>query len=219
MAPSLEGGLPDLVNSLKFSSIAALLMVALALVLGHHAVRKGPRREALVFVLSFLPLAFGPILFGSGLIRTWNQTWLEDSYRHNPIYDTWAIVVLMLAGKYLPFALAAVMTSIKRFDRRYEEAAAVSGASWGRRLPTIVSRLAWKGLAGGFVLGFIFSLRELDTIVLIQSGNRTAMMKIYTWVHTAYEANVASLSLVLMVVIALPLLIFSLVTARRVSVV
>ena len=62
----------------------------------------------------------------------------------------------------------------------------------------VVSPLAWKGIVAGFVLGFIFSLRELDTIVLIQSGNRTAMMKIYTWVHTAYEANVASLSLVLM---------------------
>ncbi len=218
LAPSTDGGLMDLLNSLKYSGLAALLMVALALVIGHYAVRKGPRRESLFFVLAFLPLAFGPILFGSGLIRTWNQTWLEID-RHNPIYDTWGIVVVMLAGKYLPFALAAIMTSIKRSDPRYEDAAAVAGASWLRRMVAVVSPLAWKGIAAGFVLGFIFSLRELDTIVLIQSGNRTAMMKIYTWVHIAYEANVASLSLVLMGVIALPLLIYSLITARRMSVV
>jgi len=218
LSPSVDGGMSDLLNSLKFSALAAVLMVVLALIIGHHAVRKGPRREALVFVLAFLPLAFGPILFGSGLIRTWNHTWLEFS-KHNPIYDTWGIVVLMMAGKYLPFALAAVMTSIKRSDPRYEEAAAVSGAGWGRRMRAVVSPLALKGIAAGFVLGFIFSLRELDTIVLIDSGNRTAMMKIYTWVHTAYEANVASLSLVLMAVIALPLVIYSLITARRISVV
>ena len=216
--PGIDGGLMDLLNSLRFSGMAAVLMIVLAVVLGHWAVRKGPRRESLVFVLAFLPLAFGPILFGSGLIRTWNHTWLEDSYRHNPIYDTWGIVVLMMAGKYLPFALAAVMTSIKRFDRRYEEAAGVAGASWIRKMLAVVTPLAWKGIVAGFVLGFIFSLRELDTIVLIQSGNRTAMMKIYTWVHTAYEANVASLSLVLMGVIALPLLVYSLITARRMSV-
>jgi iron(III) transport system permease protein len=219
MAPATDGGLPDLLNSLMYSGLAALLMVLLATVIGHHAARRGPRREALVFCLAFLPLAFGPILFGSGLIRTWNHTWLENANRHNLIYDTWGIVVLMMAGKYLPFALAAVMTSVKRLDRRYEEVAAVAGAGGLRRMLSVVSPLTAKGIAAGFVLGFVFSLRELDTIVLIQSGNRTAMMKIYTWVHTAYEANVASLSLVLMLTIALPLIIYSLVTARRMSVV
>jgi len=211
------GGLPDLVNSLLFAGAAGLVMTALAVVLADFMVRRGPRMEALVLSLSFLPLAFGPILFGAGLIRTWNHAWLEVD-RFNYIYDTPAIVVLMLAGKYLPFALAAVWSSMKRIDPGYEEAAATSGVGWVRRLLGVVTPLAWKGIVAGFILGFVFSLRELDTIVLISAGNRTAMMKIYTWVHTAYEANVAALSLVLTLVIGLPFVLYSLLTSRRVKV-
>jgi hypothetical protein len=44
------------------------------------------------------------------------------------------------------------------------------------------------------------------------------MMKIYTWVHIANDAKVAALSLVLVLLIALPFLLYSLVTARRVHV-
>ena len=77
--------------------------------------------------LAMLPLAFGPIMYGAGLMRTWNQAWLEVG-GHNFIYDEWVMVVLLLVGKYLPFALAAVASSMRRLDPGYEEAAAVSGA-------------------------------------------------------------------------------------------
>ena len=53
LSPSTDGGLMDLLNSLKFSGLAAILMVLLALIIGHYAVRKGPRRESLFFVLAF----------------------------------------------------------------------------------------------------------------------------------------------------------------------
>ncbi|MCU0725970.1 MAG: ABC transporter permease subunit [Planctomycetes bacterium] len=211
------GALPDVLNSLFFSALAAAGMTILALVLARHAVRHGPRREALILSLAFLPLAFGSILYGVGLIRTWNHPWLEID-RVNPVYDTFVIVVLMLIGKYLPFAFAAVMTSLRRIDPRFEEAGAVCGARPFRRASALALPLARGGLAGGFILGFVFSMRELDTIVLISAGNRTAMMKIYTWVHTAYESSVAALSLVLVALIALPFLLHWLVAARRVRV-
>jgi iron(III) transport system permease protein len=211
------GGLAQVGNSLVFAAIAAAAMCLLAPVLAHHMVRKGPRREALIFTLSMLPLAFGPIMFGVGLIRMWNQPWLEVE-RHNPIYDTGVIVVFLLVGKYLPFALAAVTSSMKRVDPGYEEAAAVSGAGRLRRMLTVVSPLVARGIAAGFVLGFVFALRELDTIVLFSAGNDTAMKKIYQWVHFAHDANVAALSLVLVVLIALPLVLFWLLTARRIRV-
>jgi iron(III) transport system permease protein len=211
------GALPDVLNSLLFSAAAAAGMTVLALILGRYAARHGPRREALVLSLAFLPLAFGSILYGVGLIRTWNHSWLEID-RVNPVYDTWVIVVLMLIGKYLPFAFAAVVTSLRRIDPRFEEAGAVAGAHPLRRTTSLTIPMARGGLAAGFVLGFVFSMRELDTIVLISSGNRTAMMKIYTWVHTAYESSVAALSLVLTALIALPFLLYWLVLARRVRV-
>lgn len=215
--PNAVAALEDVGNSLFFAAVAGALMTVLALVLAHHAVRRGPGRERLVLALAFLPLAFGPILYGVGIIRTWNRPWLEiDGF--NPVYGSWVVVVIMLVGKYLPFALAAVSSSLSRLDPAYEEAAAVSGAGGLRRILRVVAPLTVRGIAAGFVLGFVFALRELDTIVLIPSGNRTAIMKVYTWVHTAYETNVAALSLVLMALIGLPFLLYALLFARRVRV-
>jgi iron(III) transport system permease protein len=199
----------DLRHSLTFGVLAAIGMALLAGILGHHMVRKGPRRESLILTLAFLPLAFGPIMFGAGLIRTWNQPFLETAGRWNPIYQTGIIVVFMLVGKYLPFALAAVTSTMRRIDPGYEEAAAVSGVRWGRRMLEIVSPLAARG---------IFSVRELDTVVLLTAGNRTVMMKIYTWVHVAHDADVAALSLVLVVLITTPFVLWSIFTARRIRV-
>ncbi len=211
------GALPDVLNSLLFSGAAAAAATVIALVLARHAVWHGPRREALLLAACFLPLAFGPILYAVGLIRTWNQPFLEIA-GYNPVYDSPLIVVLMLTGKYLPFSFAAVASSLRRLDRGYEEAGAVSGAGALRRTVSLTTPLAAQGIAGGFVLSFVFCMRELDSIVLISAGNRTAMMKIYTWVHTAYETKVAALSLVLMALVALPFLLYVLLMSWRVRV-
>ena len=205
----------DLGHSLVYSAIAAFAMTLLATVLGHHMVRRGPRREALILTLAFLPLAFGPIMFGAGLMRTWNHPFLELPSGRNPIYDTSVVVVFMLVGKYLPFALAAVTTTMRRIDPGYEEAAAVAGVGWLRRMLDIVAPLAGRGIVAGLVLGFVFSLRELDTIVLLTAGNRTVMMKIYTMVHIAHDSDVASLSILLVALIAIPFLIWSVLATRK----
>lgn len=207
----------DLGHSLIWSALSAIGMALLATVLAHHMVRRGPRREALVMTLSFLPLAFGPIMFGSGLIRTWNHSFLEIG-RFNLIYDTPVVVFFMMIGKYLPFALAAVASTMRRVDPGYEEAAAVSGVPYLRRMVEIVGPLAARGILVGVVLGFVFSLRELDTAVIIASANRSVMMKIYTWVHIARDTNVASLSLILILLIAIPFLLWSVLSTRRMEV-
>jgi iron(III) transport system permease protein len=209
--------LPDVGSSLTFSAIAALVMVLIAAVLAHHMVRAGARRETLVMTLAFLPLAFGPIMFGAGLIRMWNHSYLEIN-GVNPIYDGVIIVILMLVGKYLPFALAAVGSSVRRVDRRYEDVAAVAGVSWGRRMTGIVAPLTVPGLVGGFVLAFVFAMRELDTMAMLAGGNQAVILKIYRWVHFFRDEWVWSLCLVLIVLIGLPFLLYVLLLSRRIRV-
>jgi ABC-type Fe3+ transport system permease subunit len=125
----------------------------------------------------------------------------------------------MLVGKYLPFALAAVAASVRRVDPGYEEVAAVSGAGWGRRMLSVVTPLTIPGLVGGFVLGFVFSMRELDTMAMLTGGNQTVILRIYRWVHFAHYVKVASLSLILVLLIALPFLFYVLFLSRRIRVV
>lgn len=205
----------DLGRTVVFAAFAAGGMAVLATVLAHHAVRRGPRRLALVISASFLPLAFGPILFGAGLIRLWNQPFLQSEAGRNPVYDTGVLVVFMLIGKYLPFAIAAAATTMRRIDPGYEEAARIAGAQPGRRMLDVVVPLSMKGIVAGLVLGFVFSLRELDTNVLLTAGNRTVMMKIYTWVHVAHDAKVAALAIVITALIAVPFVLWSVFAARR----
>jgi iron(III) transport system permease protein len=210
--------LPDVGSSLLYSVIAAVIMVMIAAVLGHHMVRAGPRREGLVMTLAFLPLAFGPIMYGAGLIRMWNHSALEVN-GENAVYDGLLIVIFMLVGKYLPFALAAVSSSVRRIDRRYEEVAAVAGVKPTRRMFEIVSPMIIPGLVGGLVLGFVFAMRELDTRAMLSAGGtRSAILTIYRWVHFFRDEWVWSLCLVLIVLIGLPFLLYVLLLSRRIRV-
>ena len=153
----------------------------------------------------------------TGSIRTWNHRFLETG-RFNQVYETTAVVILMMIGKYLPFALAAVTSSLKRLDRGLEEAAQVAGVGPLRRLFRIVIPLAGKGIAAGFVLGFVFAMREMDTIAILTAGDELMIKKIYQFVHFGVGTNEAALSLVLVAVIALPFALYYLLTAKKLRV-
>ena len=128
-------------------------------------------------------------------------------------------VIFMLVGKYLPFALAAVGSSVRRIDRRYEEVAAVAGVKPVRRMFEIVSPMIVPGLVGGLVLGFVFAMRELDTRAMLSAGGtRSAILTIYRWVHFFRDEWVWSLCLVMVILIGLPFLLYVLLLSKRIRV-
>jgi iron(III) transport system permease protein len=193
--------------TLWFCVGAAVLSLPLAFVLGHHAART---RRMTWLALAILPLALPPIFLGAGYLKLLNLPGFTVGGR-NPFLDQDGPrlgSMLLLVAKYAPFAIVAAWAAFLEIDPKLEEAAATAGVKPLDRALGILAPLAKPALGLGFVLVFVLSLREIDTIVLLSSD--TIMRRMYTMVHYQRDAEVAALCVILVALEAIPFAVLAL---------
>lgn len=209
-ARALELAREDLQNSLLYALAAATLALPVGLVLGHAIERA--RYGRLLEPLALLPLAVPAILFGIGMIAAWNHP-LTGAF-----YDGGGLVVLLLAGRFVAFPILLLSGAVAMLGPELEESARQVGAGPARRLTRIVAPNLRSTLGGGWILVFVFSLRELDATILVPAANHTAMFRIFNAVHFGRDDFVAALSLLLIFLILAPGLLWSVFSAKRLGV-
>jgi len=216
-AVSNPGAREDIVNSVVTSAIGATAMAALGLLLAYAIVRGAGGRRWRTFgleSLTVLPLAVPSVMLGVGLIRLWNRPeWPFDA-----VYTSKVIVILVYVARYIPFPVLALAGSLRQIDPGLEEAGALAGVPFRRRFARIVLPLVRRGLVAGWILGFAFSMRELDTMVLIPEGNATLPFRVFNEIHFGRDPEIAAISLILVFLIALPLLLHGLLARRRLEI-
>lgn len=206
----------ELLWTLWFAGAAAVLSIPLAFVLAHHAARRG---KVWPLVLAFLPLALPPVFLGAGALRVWESSWLSfplpGGGERNPFSDPDSPrfgSVLVLVAKYVPFAVAAFWASFLSIDPKLEEAAASAGVRPLDRALSITAPLARPAAFAALVLVFVFSVREIDTLVLHSSD--TLMRRVYTMVHFSRDSQVAALCIIILAIQALPFAFLSLLAPK-----
>ncbi|HEX6885165.1 MAG TPA: ABC transporter permease subunit [Planctomycetota bacterium] len=210
-ARALELGRANLQSSLLYATGAALTAVPLALVLGHALARIG-RWNRLAGLVVILPFAVPAILFGIGSIALWNRPLTA------PLYDSGWMAVLLLVGRFAPFAVLAVASAAATLDPRGEEAASLAGAGPLRRLGWIVAPALLPALLGAGVLVFVLALRELDAVILVPAANQMVLFRLYNAVHFGRDDFVAALALLVVFFVVLPGLLHALFGRRRLEV-
>lgn len=208
---AVERGRDNLRTSLLVSCGAALLVVPIALVLGHAIERAGSRvRFALLAVIA--PIAVPAILFGIGNIALWNHPAFAA------LYDSPWMVVVLLVGRFAPIAILAVSAAVALSDVRGEEAARLCGAGPERRLARIVTPPLFGSLAGAAVLVFVLSMRELDAAIFVPAANGTVLFRLYNAVHFGRDDFVSALALLVVFFVALPGILWAVFARRRLEV-
>jgi iron(III) transport system permease protein len=209
---AVERARPDLVRSLTYAGSAALLCVPLGLVLG-HAIERAPRRWGRALeLLCMLPLVAPATLFAIGVIVLWSRPGLAG------VYHSELMPVMVYSGRLAAFAVLILSGAVASMEPDLEAAGALAGAGPARRLVRLVAPPLWPSLVASGLLVFAFSLRELDTSILVPAANRTAILRVYNGVHFSRDAYVAGLSLVLLFVILTPGLLWSLFARRRLEI-
>jgi iron(III) transport system permease protein len=196
-----------LANSLVYSALAASACVVLGLGLGHAIERA--RRGRWLEPLALLPIAVPAVLFGIGIVVCWNHDWSAR------FYDGGGLVVLLYVGRYAAFPILVMSGAVAMLDRSLEESAQLAGVRPARRLARIVAPLLRPALLGGWILVFVFAMRELDAAILVPAANHTAMFRIFNQVHFGRDDFVAALALLLVFLILLPGVLWSLFGRRR----
>jgi iron(III) transport system permease protein len=210
---ALELARADLGRSLLYATAAAALCVPIGLILGHAIERaRRPLVARGIELLALLPLAAPALLFGIGIIATWNHDLTAR------LYDSGAMAVILFVGRYATFPILIGSGAVASLSPVFEEAGALAGAGPARRLLRIVAPSLRGSLCAGFVLVFVFAMRDLDSAILVPAANKTAIFRVFNGVHFGRDSYVASLALLLLFAILLPGLLWSFFARKRLEV-
>jgi iron(III) transport system permease protein len=115
------------------------------------------------------------------------------------LYGTFAILVLTSVVKHFPFASRAGTANMMQISTELEEAAEVAGASFWRRMASIIIPLAKQGFLSGFMLVFISIAKELDLIIMLQTPtNRTLSYLAFTFNRDALPQMADAVSVIVL---------------------
>lgn len=184
-------------NSFFLATLGATLMTGFGFIISYFTINS---KNSDIWIL--FTIAIPSSVIGIALINFWNHTF------SNFIYSSLWMIIFGYFINFLPFVVKSFSPFISQISPSLEEASAFSRKSFLKKISKIVLPLAKPGLIFAFILGFILSLRELGTTLLVSPpGFQTLPTRIETLMHYGNMEIVASLSLLLILLISLPLFI------------
>ncbi|MDQ3335503.1 MAG: ABC transporter permease subunit [Myxococcota bacterium] len=196
-------------NGLLAGAVAATIITMLGLVVGHAAARRLPGATVLdsACMLTFvMPAA----ILGVGVMKLWNR---PDTQL---VYGTIAIIVIGLVARYVVVGVRVVACAVAQSSVHLEEAAAASGARFGRRLVRIVIPVNARGVAFAWLLALVFCLRDIETVILFYPpGSEPLTVRIFTLEANGPPAVVAGLCVLHVAITAAVIALGALLVRRR----
>ena len=182
-------------NSLKLSVICALIAGGCGVIIGYAVVRRrGTKLSAWVSGLSFFPYLVPAMAFSA--------IYLAISTNFPFLTNSFLILVLVGSVKYLPFATKAGTNSMLQLSPEIEEAAAIYGVPWIRRMTQIIIPIQKTSIISGFLLPFVSCMRELSLFVMLVSSKTqtlTTMLMTYNEKGASQYGNAINLLIILIV--------------------
>ena len=190
----------SLLRSLTYAVIGASLLTVLGFLSGYLIHSKGLPFWRSVDSLTILLFALPSTVIGIGLISLWNRPLT------NFIYATPVIIILGYLARYTALTSRITVSTLAQIPPSMEEAAQVVGAGWLRRLSPIVAPLAKRGLVAGWLVGYIFCLRDMGiTMLVYPPGRDTFPVRIFTLMANGSAELIAALSVIMIIATLLPL--------------
>lgn len=195
-------------NSLSVSLGAGFVIVAAAFPIAYLSARyKGRLLRVLEIVthvgyaLPGIVVALSLVYFGIRIVR--------------PLYQTYAMLIAAYAILFLPICIGTMRSLILQINPNLEDAARSLGKSPVSVMFKITIPLIKPGIAAGFILSFLLTMRELpSTLILSPLGFRTLATGIWSSTSETFLAQAAAYSLVLILTASLPMVI---ILSRRVE--
>ncbi len=155
-------------NTVKLSILASIITAFCGQFFGYISTRgRGKWYGKLVEQLVFVPYLMPSVAFSAIYFAMFSQERLGGLIPS--LYGTFALILLASIAKHFPFASRSGSATMMQINVELEEAADIAGASFWRRLRSIVIPLAKNGFISGFMLVFISIAKELDLVVILMT--------------------------------------------------
>lgn len=183
------------IQSILFAGLGASLMCLVGFFIAYFF------EDSWDFLFLF-PLTLPSSIVGVALIGFWNTEFTSV------IYSSFLMIIIGYFVRFLPFVVKTFRPFFMQIHPVLEESAKTSGASFLRILKRILFPLMKPGLLIAWFVGFVFSLRELGTTLLVNPpDSQTLSVRIETLMHYGAPEYVACLSLELLFIIFLPIIV------------
>lgn len=194
--------LTGLWNSVRLAVVVAFVSGTVGILAGYAIAKaRGTKLANLVNNLAFFPYLMPSMAFGAIYL----SMFASRNGLIPPLYGTFALLVLVGAVKYLPFASRASIGAMHQLSGEIEEAGTIQGISWAKRMIKIIIPIQKSSFISGYLLPFISCMRELSLFILLV----TPSTKILTTLLFQYNekgwnqyANAINLMIVLFVVLS-----------------
>lgn len=180
------------------ATLCAVLGTAVVL-----TVRRTGRAGKLLEAAGLLPEMLPGIVVVLGLMLFWNEicAWL-------PLYNTTGILILTYVVLFLPYTIQYVTSAMTQMSGSLSEAARVFGGRPFYIFRRVTLPLILRGIAAGWMMTFIISVRELVAPSLIAPPNT---LVVSTYIMREFEQGSVSLGMAMavlsVIVTALALLV------------
>jgi iron(III) transport system permease protein len=151
-------------NTLWIVGSAAIAAGVLGLLVGYVVVRT-PVRSLAFFLrqVTFMPYLVPGLAFAVAYLVLF-------AVQRGPVpalYGTGIILLLALLADQMPYASRAGISAMMQLGKDPEEAAQIAGASWVRRMWSIIVPIQKGALVSGILLPFIAGIKGLSLVVIL----------------------------------------------------
>ncbi|MDD6142122.1 MAG: iron ABC transporter permease [bacterium] len=179
--------------------VVAMVVGTSGMLIGYACVRRrGSRLSRFVESLAFFPYLMPSMAFGTIYLAMATS----DSFKW--LYGSFALLVLVSAIKFLPFASRSGVNSMLQIAPEIEEAAIIFGVPWRKRMTRILFPIQKSSILSGYLLPVISVMREVAMYTLLVSHARYLLTTmLFSFNQTGYAQYGSAVTLLIIVIIML----------------
>lgn len=161
-------------NTVLMVAASSFVVMVIACLISWFSVRARSAATRTLDVLAFAPIAIPPVVMAIAMLLFFLPT---------PIYGMIWVIVIGHITMFIAFGARTMNGAFIQIHKELEDAATISGASWGTSLRKVVVPLIWPHIVNAWLWVAAHSARDLTfPLILLTSSNVVVATKIYlTW--------------------------------------
>ena len=174
-------------NTIRLTLIGSIITAICGQFLGYISSRgRGKWYGDLTEQMVFVPYLMSGIAFSTMYFSMFSRPHFGGLMPS--LYGTFTLIVLTSVVKHFPFASKSGTANMLSISVELEEAADIVGASFWKRMSSIIVPLAKNGFISGFMLTFISIAKELDLVIIMMTPSTQTMSYLaFTYSQEGYN--------------------------------
>ena len=188
-------------NTIRLTLIGSIITAICGQFLGYISSRgRGKWYGDLTEQMVFVPYLMSGIAFSTMYFSMFSRPHFGGLMPS--LYGTFTLIVLTSVVKHFPFASKSGTANMLSISVELEEAADIAGASFWKRMSSIIVPLAKNGFISGFMLTYISIAKELDLVIIMMTPSTQTMSYLaFTYSQEGYNQMSDAVSVCVLVFI------------------